>query len=233
MQIFKSATAYAKTRALQIRAMQNINNPANFNKSSKAQNAGNIDAENKQQRIEALRNKLKSGKKLSSSEMEFLRENSPELYEKAVKIMKEREDYARRLRNCKTKENVRRLQMEKSQQLSAEAKSISSEELQMKISAMFDEHTSFLKKPEYYALPEYDDEEKEKHVKSKSASCEELNNPPFQYKDNKTLSEAEIAGINNDNKNNYPKASNDIPDVSYTKKNAEAINAYKKALDNF
>ena len=57
--------------------------------------------------------KLQNGEKLSSEEMEYLRKNAPELYEKALQISTERTACENELKNCKSKEDVQRLKMHK------------------------------------------------------------------------------------------------------------------------
>ncbi len=53
--------------------------------------------------------KMMSGKRLSSQEMDYLKEHDPETYKKAKAIEMEREAYERELKSCKTKEDVQRV----------------------------------------------------------------------------------------------------------------------------
>lgn len=53
--------------------------------------------------------KMTSGKRLTAAEMEYLKENDPQTYQKAKAIEMEREAYERELKNCKTKEDVERV----------------------------------------------------------------------------------------------------------------------------
>lgn len=53
--------------------------------------------------------KMRSGKKLTSAEMEYLKENDPQTYQKARQIEMEREAYERELKQCRTKEEVQRV----------------------------------------------------------------------------------------------------------------------------
>lgn len=64
-------------------------------------------------RLEKIMDKLQNGEKLSSEEMEYLRKNVPELYEKALQICTERAACENELKNCKSKEEVQRLKMNK------------------------------------------------------------------------------------------------------------------------
>jgi len=120
--------------------------------------------------------KMKSGRRLSYDEMEYLRKHDPALYEKAVKIEKEREEHRRELRKYKTKEEARKVQTAKCLQLQAEAKAVRDnkdgsnptdfEFISMRMMAMFDEFAAFVKSSEYNDMPnehELNDEEENKH----------------------------------------------------------------------
>lgn len=69
--------------------------------------------ENQDHRLSSIISKMQSGQDISSDDLEYLRKTSPETYEKAVKLIREKEEYERELRNCKTKEEARSLQMSK------------------------------------------------------------------------------------------------------------------------
>ncbi|MCL2283244.1 MAG: hypothetical protein FWC26_08000 [Fibromonadales bacterium] len=126
--------------------------------------------------LDRIVGKMKTGKRLSHDEMEYLRKHAPGLYTKAVKIEKEREELRQALRNCKTKEEAKRVQAAKALQLQAEAKAVhnnkdgsSPEDLEfigMRMMAMFDEFAEFVKSSEYEEMPnehEIDDEEQGEH----------------------------------------------------------------------
>ncbi len=55
--------------------------------------------------------KLKSGKKLTYEELEYLKNHDPQSYQKAREIQMEREAFEQDLKRCKTKEDVQRLKM--------------------------------------------------------------------------------------------------------------------------
>ncbi|MCL2873348.1 MAG: hypothetical protein FWE29_00290 [Defluviitaleaceae bacterium] len=109
---------------------------------------------------------LRSGRRLSKAELDFLRENNPELYEKAKKIEREREAYARELANARSKEDVARIHKRKAMQFAAEAKTVIKsnmsrtdkfEEMEfifMRMAAVFNEHRSFVQSREYQELPD-------------------------------------------------------------------------------
>ncbi len=64
-------------------------------------------------RIGIICEKMKSGIDLSEKEMEFLKENSPGAYKRAVQIKKERAEFEEQMKRCKTKEQVEALMSKK------------------------------------------------------------------------------------------------------------------------
>jgi hypothetical protein len=121
--------------------------------------------------------KMKSGKKLTRDEMEFLKTHAPDMYIKALKIEKEREEYRKALQNCRTKEDVKRVQAVKAMQLQEEADAIPNknsdsgrdtlEFIAMRLAAMLDEFSDFVKSGEYDELPEKSDSEDEEQIMRK------------------------------------------------------------------
>jgi len=79
--------------------------------------------ENKGRTLSQILDKLYSGKKLTQEELKFLRENAPEMYEKALKVMKAREELERQMAQAKTKEQVETIKMSMNASLIAGAKS--------------------------------------------------------------------------------------------------------------
>lgn len=59
----------------------------------------------------ALITKFTSGQELSYDELQELRRTNPQMYAKAVQVAAERKAYEKELRNCKTKEDVQRVRM--------------------------------------------------------------------------------------------------------------------------
>ena len=55
-----------------------------------------------------IRQKLRQGRKLSASDLQYLKENNPDLYEKVTRIEERREMLARALKRAKTKEEALR-----------------------------------------------------------------------------------------------------------------------------
>ena len=58
-----------------------------------------------------IRMKLANGKKLTQEEMEYLQKNDPQTYQKVKSIEAEKKSYEKELKNCKTKEDVQRVRM--------------------------------------------------------------------------------------------------------------------------
>lgn len=144
-----------------------------------------IRQKNKASQILRIEGKLKSGQRLSGAELEYLKENASELYDKAIKIMKEREQYRKSLEKCKTKDDVSALETEKITQLAAEAKTIESnpniptgekiallETISMRVAGVLKEHSEFVASAAYAKLKwqwEIDKEKDEDHKSPKKA----------------------------------------------------------------
>lgn len=120
----------------------------------KSQKHANIDA------------KLAAGEELTPEEIEYLRQNNPQALKDYEDTQRERENYKRALRNCRTKEDVERLKYTKMGQFMAEAKKISSnacipkgkkvallKRILQQATAVEDEHKEFLKTSRYASLP--------------------------------------------------------------------------------
>jgi len=111
--------------------------------------------------VETINAKLAAGKKLTSAELAYLKENHPELYDKAVRIARERAEYERELRKCRTKEDVRRLHMGKTASFLSQMKEASStggsqsvSDIGMHAASISDAHMVFTGTKEYKRLPE-------------------------------------------------------------------------------
>ena len=165
----------------------------------------------KTKRIEDIKNKMKSGRRLSHEEKEFLRIHAPDLYEKAIKIEKERDEFRRALSNCKTKEEAALLKTSKSLELKTEADATSCktkdgkelgdlEFIAMRMMAIFDEFANFIKSEEYADIPseyEKDDEnsgkgKKFKFKKIKLTLNEETALSSYKLNEAKTLNKAKF-----------------------------------------
>ena len=69
------------------------------------------DEEKSQQKMRSIMNKLYNGKKLTDEERRYLRIKNPQAYAKMCFTEQEQKAYERRLRRCRTKEEVQRLKM--------------------------------------------------------------------------------------------------------------------------
>lgn len=121
-------------------------------------------------KVELLHSKLKRGEELSSSELNFLKQNSPGLYEKAVKINQERKEYKQQLESCKTKQDVEKMKNLKMNRFAKEIEAINRsplsqsekeeklEMVKMRQAAIENEHKQFIKTNSYKSLKETDDD---------------------------------------------------------------------------
>jgi len=106
---------YVKTKGFEVKWNDRKANPF----------AAQADDTNKSIRLQRIESKLKMGDRLTDEEKKYLQKNAPDMYEKAVKIEKEREEYRRALARCKTEEEARAFHMATSQMLMCEASAIS------------------------------------------------------------------------------------------------------------
>lgn len=139
-------------------------------------------------RLSDVTAKLKSGQELSYEEIEYLQKNNPELYREYQEIKSEKEAYKRQLKECKTKEDVEKLKINKmngyvaslkavvnNPNIPKSAKRAYAEKMLMKVSAIQDAHMDFVKSTEYKNLPtdeELAEEKKEKFEASEAVSKE-------------------------------------------------------------
>lgn len=137
--------------------------------------------------ISNLDTKLKSGGMLTDEELEYLKANNPELYQEAIDIKREREEYKKQLQSCKTKEDVEKLKANKMQNFMTAVHAIKGNpnipkgkkvELLDKIlrrsMAIEDEHVKFIQSKDYEELPtEEEINEESKKRKKKKLSVDE------------------------------------------------------------
>lgn len=60
-----------------------------------------------------IRTKLATGKKLTKEEMEYLEKHDPQTYQKVKALEAEQKSYEKKLKNCKTKEEVQQVRTER------------------------------------------------------------------------------------------------------------------------
>lgn len=122
-----------------------------------------------------IANKVMSGKTLSMDEIEYLEQKNPELLKKYREMQEEMKGYERQLRNCKTKEEVERVRVNKINGYLAQAKSVSTnpaipkgekkailEEIVARLTNMEKVHIKFIKSVEYDQLPKEQEIAKER-----------------------------------------------------------------------
>ena len=111
----------------------------------------------KAKKLGDVRTKMKLGRRLSYDEKVFLKVHSLDLYEKAMKVEDERDEFRRALANCKTKGEARRVQVAKSMELQTETKDKGDLEFittrMMRMMSILDEFSNFAKSKEYGGLP--------------------------------------------------------------------------------
>lgn len=124
--------------------------------------------------------KIKAGGTLTAEEEKYLKENYPEALKNYEEIKREKEAYVRQLKNCRTKEEVEKVRVQKLGSFMAEAKKISSNpsipkdkkcallgKLLAKITNVSEAHCEFVKSLRYQSLPTEDEKlAKEEAVKT-------------------------------------------------------------------
>lgn len=174
-----SASDYVNLKKLEFKWTERKNNPflpkGKNEDSFTARFSRQTEEGLKSNNISLLRGKMQTGAPLSPDEMEYLKENSPELYETAKKIENERNEYKKALKNCRSREDVEKLKLGSLSRLAAEAKAISTssgisterkkellEQAGMRVMAITYEHNRFIATSAYRALPERSDDSRAK-----------------------------------------------------------------------
>lgn len=122
-----------------------------------------------------IANKVMSGEKLSMDEIEYLQKKNPELLKKYREMQEEMKAYESQLRNCKTKEEVERVRVNKINGYLAQAKSVSNnpvipkgekmamlQEIMARLTNIEKVHMKFVKSVEYKELPKEQEIAKER-----------------------------------------------------------------------
>lgn len=119
-------------------------------------------SEEEKQAYEAkIMQKLRSGKKLTSEEMNYLRVKNPQLYAQAARVQAMRENLKKQLENCRSKEEVEKVY--------GNSVSMVGKDDPMKeaiVAAYDDVMKEFKKTDKYQALPQKEEDADEKAVKS-------------------------------------------------------------------
>lgn len=136
--------------------------------------------------VDIITQRMNMGKRLTSGEMSFLRQNHPELYSKAVRIAAEREAYEQTLKKCKTKEEVRMANMQRCQAFAAEVNEARKNgngedclEVGQRAAAIRDTHVNFTGTKAYKSLPEnWEEAERRKKGKGRRERVDAWDNQP-------------------------------------------------------
>ncbi|ONI46882.1 hypothetical protein AN644_02320 [Candidatus Epulonipiscium fishelsonii] len=137
------------------------------------------ETEKKSQALSSIHSKLKSGAILTDEEKEYLKANSPEMYEEAMEIEKEREEMKEKLEKAKSKKDVEKIYSEKMQQFATETQTVTQsgtmsqsekykamEKIGMRLAGVMAEYDKFVKSEKYAKLPN-DDEDDTINIKIK------------------------------------------------------------------
>lgn len=113
-----------------------------------------------------LYNKLKTGGKLTSEEISYLEQNDPEALRKYREAQAERASYERQLKNCKTKDEVERVKMNKMGNFVTQARNITNDpyipldkklelmnQLNDKVCRINEAHMEFVDSKQYKDMP--------------------------------------------------------------------------------
>lgn len=132
----------------------------------------------------SISSKMQSGGELTHEELEYLQKHAPELYQEYMKSQQEKEAYNRQLKNCKTKEEVDRLKVNKLNGYLAECKNVTNnpnipkskklevaQKLLMKTMGIEAIHVKFIASGQYEALPTEEEIAEEARDEAKRAEA--------------------------------------------------------------
>ena len=142
--------------------------------------------ERKRSATSELYTKLQSGGTLTAEEIAYLKENDPEALADYEKAQAEKKAYEQALKNCKTKEDVDRLKLNRMGNFAAQAKSIANnpyipkekklelmQKLNNEVCLIRDAHSGFVKSRAYEELPE-EAEIAEENAKENATANDEI-----------------------------------------------------------
>lgn len=142
--------------------------------------------ERKRSATSELYTKLQSGGTLTAEEIAYLKENDPEALADYEKAQAEKKAYEQALKNCKTKEDVDRLKLNRMGNFAAQAKSIVNnpyipkekklelmQKLNNEVCLIRDAHIEFVKSRVYEELPE-EAEIAEENAKENATANDEI-----------------------------------------------------------
>lgn len=125
-----------------------------------------VDKERESNSHADIYNKLKSGGKLTSQEVSYLEEHDPEALRKYREDQAEKAAYEREIKNCRTKDDVERVKMNKLGNMAAQAKKITNDpyipldkkvelmnQMNNKLCLVREAHQKFVESKQYQDMP--------------------------------------------------------------------------------
>lgn len=195
------------------------------------------------QKRQKIDNKIMSGGSLSPEEISYLEKNDPVALKKYRETKEEKESYKEKLRQCKTKEEVDRVKLQKLGELESSLSSVvndptipksaklaKAQEILAKTNNIEAAHLEFVKSADYQSMPT-DDEKKEQDAADNDISdeitdSEKANNTESTDTTDNTQDKAD--NVTDDNNNQVSDIENpDTVDTNASEKTSEKDN-YKK-----
>lgn len=196
------------------------------------------------QKRQKIDNKIMSGGSLSPEEISYLEKNDPVALKKYRETKEEKESYKEKLRQCKTKEEVDRVKLQKLGELEnslssvvndptipKSAKLAKAQEILAKTNNIEAAHLEFVKSADYQSMPT-DDEKKEQDAADNDISdeitdSEKANNTESTDTTDNTQDKAD--NVTDDNNNQVSDIENpDTVDTNASEKTSEKDNHKKE-----
>ena len=175
------------------------------------------EAERKRAATSEIYTKLKSGGTLTADEIAYLKEHDPEAYADYEKAQTEKKAYEQALKNCRTKEVVERLKLNRMGNFAAQAKSIANSpyipkdkklelmnKLNNEVCCIRDTHMEFIKSRVYEDLPE-EAEIAEEVAKERATESDDV----------AKIYDESTSIIGEDNKDRMVEEENNLPDGNH------------------
>lgn len=196
------------------------------------------------QKRQKIDNKIMSGGSLSPEEISYLEKNDPVALKKYRENKEEKESYKEKLRQCKTKEEVDRVKLQKLGELESSLSSVvndptipksaklaKAQEILAKTNNIEAAHLEFVKSADYQSMPT-DDEKKEQDAADNDISdeitdSEKANNTESTDTTDNTQDKAD--NVTDDNNNQVSDIENpDTVDTNASEKTSEKDNHKKE-----
>ncbi|MFI3230144.1 MAG: hypothetical protein R3Y29_01145 [bacterium] len=148
----------------------------------------NAEDNQKASKIGSIDSKLKSGKKLTKEDLEYLKSNMPDLYEEAKVVERERSSYEYKLENASSKQEVQKIQEEKAVEFGTKVKNIMNNTLlsddkkyklmmqvHSSLASVSEVHNDFINSRSFQDLPDETDLQKEEMIQEEKSPKEDIN----------------------------------------------------------